>query len=179
MKIKRQKITQQKRIKLFSERGFTFVEIITVILVISVMTGAVGISVQNVNSSIRLTNAAAKALSDIKDLQEIAINERGNVSIVVNPGADTYYLYVNGTLIEQVNFNEGDYTGVDITSSGFSGPLSFDSTGQPKDNNTAYDNERIFISLNGGKSEILVFGTSGLVTLEMADWTGGCGFGGC
>lgn len=162
-----------------SRKGFTFVEIIIVILIISVITGAVGISVQNVNSTVRLSNAASRALADIKELQEIAINERKNVSVVVNPGNDSYYLYVDGSLYRQVTFNEGDYVGVNITSSNFSGPLTFDTTGQPSDNYSTYDGERIFMNLNNGYAEIQVFGTSGLVTVDIADWTGGCGGWGC
>ncbi len=179
MRIKKQNIKCRGIKALLRERGFTFVEIIVVILVISVMTGAVGISVQNINSSVRLSNAASKALSDIKALQEIAMNEREDVMVVVNPAADSYSLFVDGQLRETVNFNEGDYIGVNISSSSFSGPLTFTTTGQPEDNDVSYDNEKIFMNLNSGYAIIKVYGTSGLVTVDIADWSGGCGGGGC
>ena len=159
------------------DKGFTIIEIIVVMVIIGVMTGAVGISVKDVNSKVRLTNAAARALSDIKRLKELAMNEGRDVSIAVNPSTDSYTLTVDGAS-ETVVFNDGDYAGVDITSTDFSGPLKFDITGTPQDNGSDFDSERIIMYLNGNAFEIQVWGRTGLVTIDMADIQNSCGCGG-
>ncbi len=164
---------------LLRDNGFTFMEVVTVILVIGVLTGAVGISIENVNSKVRLSNATARALADIKELKEKALNEGKSVSITVNPGANSYTLNVD-TTTETVYFNQGDYRGVTISSTSFSGPLVFDMTGQPTDNGGDFAGERIFMNINDGDAEIQVWGRSGLVTVNMYGMQEGCGCsGGC
>ncbi|MFO7889278.1 MAG: type II secretion system protein [bacterium] len=157
-------------------KGFTLIEIIAVMLIVGVMSGIIGISVGDINSSVRLTNAASRTLSDIKELKEIAMNEGGNVSITVNPGADSYTLTVDG-VSETVNFNQGDYKGVTISSTDFSGALSFDNTGWPTDNNSNWGEAKVFMNINNGEAQVIVYGNSGMVAAELAEW-GGCG-GGC
>lgn len=161
-------------------KGFTIMELIMVMVVIGILTGTVGISVDNVNSSVRLSNAVSRALSDIKELKEIAMNEGRTVNITVDSANDTYTLTIDG-LSETVHFNEDDYSGIDITSSEFGGALSFDVTGMPTDGGSSYGGERIIMNVNSGYALIKVYGRSGLVVVEMTDWPQGCAGcgGGC
>ena len=61
--------------------GFTIVELVVVIMVISVFAGVVGVSVNQANENTRLSNAATRALADVRYAQELALANRRETDV--------------------------------------------------------------------------------------------------
>jgi len=162
--------------------GHTLVELVVVIVIVSVLTGIIGVSVDGINENTRLFNAVNLALSDIRFAHELAMTHRCEVDVVVTPAADRYEvkwhatgLYVSspldgGDLI--VNFNQGEYSDVSITDSGLNGPLSFNSIGEPLINGATFAGETSVMLLNS-KMLIVVY-PSGYVCIKETEGGGGC-----
>ncbi len=142
--------------------GFTLVELIVVIVLSAIVAGMFAMNLSNTNDQIRLNNAAERALADVRYAQEVAMAQRRQVNVVVNAGTDQYsatfqddgsYLPASigtGNLI--TTFNEGEYSDVDITSSG--GTLSFTDLGAPEINGSIFASETSVMCLN---SEVYVY----------------------
>ena len=159
------------------DSGFSLVEFIVIFSALALLTGTIAVSVQDTTASVRLSNAATQAMSDLRSLQEIAMNEYKNVSFTVDPGADSYTMTVDGDATV-VYFNQGEYTDIGITSSSLGGTLSFSKTGQPMIGGTAFTNQVTVLSFNESV-DVFVYGDSGWISVESEDWGGGgCG-GGC
>ena len=166
-------------------RGFTLVELIVVMTVVAILTGAVGVSVNEINSTTRLSNAATRALSDVRFAQEVAINERRPVQFII--AANKYKVKYNdtGNYVKspitgenmEVHFNTGDYTGVEITSAGVSGGLSFDIDGRPLAGGGTFTDEKSVMFLNS-KIHVIICGGGYSYLGEATGGGGGCG-GGC
>ena len=162
--------------------GYTLIELIVVIVIVSVLTGVIGVSVDGMNKNTRLHNAANMALADIRFAHELAMTHRSEVDIVVTPAADQYEvkwgttgIYVpspldGGNLI--VNFNQGEYSDVSITASSLSGPLSFNAIGEPLINGATFATETSVMLLNS-KMHIVVY-PSGYVCIKETEGGGGC-----
>jgi len=170
---------------LCSKKGFTLVELIVVMVIVAAFTGAIGISVDSVNRNTRLSNAATRALADVRYAQEMAMTYGREVDVFVTVGSNKYEVkwhdtgaYVPSSLDGSdliVTFNQGDYSGVTITSSGFAGRLSFTSKGEPWINGSSFGLEKSVMFLN---SEIhLVIYPSGYSVLEKTVGGGGCSSG--
>lgn len=156
-------------------RGYTIAELVVVIVIIGIFSGAVTISVGDINSKVRLSNAATRALADIQRLQEIAMTEHRNVSLTINSGSNSYTITVDG-VTEVVEFDQGEYVGVTISSSDLGGgTLTFSSTGQPLIGGSGFSNVRTLMMLNTDEAELIVYGLSGLITLDEISSMGGCG----
>ena len=179
---------ESKSTSIFFRRkdGFTLVEMVVVMGVIAILTGAVGISVQEVNSNTRLSNAASRALSDVRFAQELAMTMGREVDINVQVGADKYDVkYHTGSYVSSpldgnsliVAFNTGQYSDVTITSSGLGGRLSFNSLGEPFINGAPFSSETSVMFLNS-RIHVVIY-PSGYSCLEETVGGGtGCG-GGC
>ena len=163
-------------------RGFTLVELIIVITAVAVLTGIRGVSVDEVIRDTRLSNAATRALADVRYAQELAMAHRREVDVYVNTGADLYELkwhdtgtYVSSPIDDEdmiVRFNQGEYVDVGIVLSGLGGRLSFTSDGEPLINGSPFENEVSVMFLN---SEVhVVIYPSGYSCLEEAVGGGGC-----
>lgn len=163
-------------------RGFTLVELIIVITAVAVLTGIIGVSVDEVIRDTRLSNAATRALADVRYAQELAMAHRREVDVYVNTGADLYELkwhdtgtYVSSPIDDEdmiVRFNQGEYVDVGIALSGLGGRLSFTSDGEPLINGSPFENEVSVMFLN---SEVhVVIYPSGYSCLEEAVGGGGC-----
>jgi len=154
--------------------GFTLVELIVVICLSAILAGAFAMNLSNTNDQIRLNNAAERALADMRYAQEVAMAQRREVNVVVNASTDQYsatfqddgsYLPASigtGSLI--TTFNEGEYQGVAITSSGLGGTLSFTDLGAPEINGSAVPSKTSVMCLN---SEVYIYiYSSGFSDLE-------------
>jgi len=163
--------------------GFTLVELIVAICVLAILTGAVTVGVGNINGDTRLSNAAARALADVRYAQEIAMANRREVDVYIFPNTEKYELkwhdsgaylvspYSGGNAVTQ--FAQGDFSDVVITSSQISGRLSFSATGQPLINGASFGSERSVMYLNS-RIHIVIY-SSGYSCLEEVVGGGGCG----
>jgi prepilin-type N-terminal cleavage/methylation domain-containing protein len=171
--------------RLRGESGFTILELITVIVVIGIVTGVVSVSVESVNEDTRLSNAASRALSDVRHAQEMAMTHRRPVDVIVNAGNNSYSIRWGDTGVPLINpldnenmtvaFGSGDSKGVAMTS-GLSSTLTFSATGTPSiagasswssgssGTSLMYLNNRIFVTVY----------PSGLTTIEKTVGGGGC-----
>ncbi len=164
--------------------GYTLIELVVVMTIVAILTGAISVSVEKTNQDTRLSNAIYRALSDVRYAQELAMTNRREVSMWVNPGEDRYYFkwQDTGDYLENpvdggdfiITFNTGEYQGVDITSSGMGGRLSFTATGYPLINGANFGTTDgiSVMQLNNGY-HIFVY-QSGLTTIEESAGGGGC-----
>jgi len=162
-------------------RGFTLVELIVVIAVLAILTGTATVSVDNVNDNTRLTNAAYRALSDVRYAQELAMTHKRPVNFIVSVGgnsyqvrwADTGALVTNAVDKEEltVQFNAGEYKGVTINN-GLSSTLSFDTTGLPRIGGSSFGGSQLVMYLNS-RVYVSIYET-GYSDLNMPGGTG-CG----
>ncbi|MCK5145890.1 prepilin-type N-terminal cleavage/methylation domain-containing protein [bacterium] len=176
--------SSKKRIfKWKGESGFTLLELITVMVIVGIVTGVVSVSVDSVNEDMRLSNAANRALADIRHAQEMAMTHRRQVDVYVVAGQNQYYAKWNDTNAYldsptenghlDVHLNTGEYHGVTM-SSGLSGILSFTATGEPLLNGSRIGdtNGRSVMFLNN--RIYVTFYRSGLTTIEKTVGGGGC-----
>ena len=178
-------IKAQIRARRRSQGGYTLVELIVVMAAILVLSGAVGVQVTNMNENSRLANASSRALADIRYAQELAISQQRTVDVIVTTSANKYEVKWHDTgapvTIPQngqnltVLFNQGDYQGVTMTSSGLGGTLSFNKVGAPTIGGASFNNGRSVMLLNN-KYYVSVY-SSGYTTVEKTIGSGctGCG----
>ncbi len=181
----RNHITSFLRLAL-SRKGFTLVELIVAIGVLGILTGAITITVDGVNEDTRLSNAVTRALADLRYAHEMAMTHRRAVEVTILPGADRYEIrwqggaYLPSPVDKEdliVEFNSGDYQGVDIVSSGFGGALVFDHLGNPLDGSASLGAVKSAMHLNS-TYHVVVY-PSGYISMEQSIGSGsGCG-GGC
>ncbi len=163
--------------------GFTLVELIVVICVLAILTGAVTIGIGNINGDTRLSNAASRALSDVRYAQEMAMAHRRETDVLVYPNSEKYELkwhddgsyltspYNGGNAVTQ--FAQGDFSDVAITSSQISGRLSFTASGEPLINGASFSSEKSVMFLNS-RIHVVIY-SSGYSCLEETVGGGGCG----
>jgi prepilin-type N-terminal cleavage/methylation domain-containing protein len=167
------------------QKGFTLVEIIVVISVVMILTGTVGVQVTNMNENTRLSNAASRAMADIRYAQELAMTQQREVDVFVTVGQNKYEIKWHDTGMPVPNpqstqnltvlFNQDDYTGVTMTSSGLGGNrLSFTPGGEPLIGGARFSNGRSVMLLNN-KIYVSVY-SSGYTCVEQ---TVGSGCTGC
>ena len=171
---------------LFKREGFSLVELVVVIAVVAILTGAVAVSVDELNGNTRLSNAATRALADIRYASELAMTHRREVDVYVTAGQDRYEIkwHDTGAYVPSpqgggdlsVTFGSGDYSGITMSTSGLGGPLSFDSIGAPLISGGAFGNPTSVMLLNS-KVHVVVY-PSGFVCMEQIVGSGG-GCGGC
>ena len=165
------------------EKGFTLVELIVVISVVAILTGTIGVTVDSINSDTRLSNAATRALADVRYATEMAMTHRREVDVYVTVASDKYEVkwhdtgaYVPSGLDGSdliVEFNQGEYSDVSIVSSGLGGRLSFTALGEPLINGSPFSTEKSIMFLNS-KIHVVVY-PSGYACLEETVGGGGCG----
>lgn len=165
------------------ESGFTLIELVVTIMVVSIITGVVSVSVDSVNEDTRISNAVTRALSDLRYAQEMAMTHRRQVNVAISPSGNHYAATWGDTGASlpspmgggalSVTFGSGQYHGVSITS-GISGTLSFTSTGEPLVNGSRIpDTKGRSAMLFNNRAYISVY-RSGLTTIEKTVGGGGC-----
>ena len=156
-------------------KGFTLVELIVVIVVISILTGTVSVSMNDINQKTRLSNAATKALADVRYAQELAMSNNREVNIYVTPASERYDIkwqdtgaYVPSSTDKAENlaveFGSGEYKQIDIISSGVGSRLSFTALGEPMINGSRFSSETSVMLLND-EVHVVVY-PSGYTCLE-------------
>ncbi len=156
--------------KLFgSETGFTIIELIVIIVIVGILSYMAMAEFSESTSIVKERTMARKVVNDIRYAQEMALSHRKLVKCVIEPSQNRYSLkwaddsYVQTPAAERdfiVYFDSGDYTGVDLTSSGFSsGLLSFNPMGKPLNNGALMTVEIVAMIINSGVIIKIVPGT--------------------
>jgi prepilin-type N-terminal cleavage/methylation domain-containing protein len=168
-------------------RGFTLVEFIVVIFVVTIITGAVTVSVTDLNDNTRVSNAASRALADVRYAQEMAMSHRREADVIVDVGNQRYDIrwHDDSTFLPslldgsplRVLMDQGLTDGVAITSSGLGGRLSFNDIGEPLIGGVRFNTEKSVMFLNS-KVHVVIY-PSGYSCLEETLGSGGCGGLGC
>ena len=166
---------------LTDRRGFTLFELIIVVVIRAVFAGTDGVVVDDVNDNTRLSNAAARALADVRYAAEMAMTYRRVVHFTVFPGSNKYEArWPSGSFLASsldgsnlvVQFGDGEYTDVTITSSGLGGRLSFSNIGEPFINDSRFGGATSVMCFNS-ELHVVVY-PSGHVCLERIEGGGGC-----
>ncbi len=139
-------------------RGFTVIELIVVIVVVGILLSSVLFMMDDVQSKTRISNATARALSDVRYAQEMAMSNRREVDVIVNAASNYYEVkwhdtgaYVTSPLTGSdfiVYFMDGEYKDIDIVSTGLSTRLSFTETGAPLVNGAIFGSATSVMLLN-------------------------------
>ena len=153
-------------VRLRQNRGFTLVEFIVVIFVVAILTGAVTVSVTDLNDNTRLSIAATRILADVRYAQEMAMSHRREADVIVEVANQRYDIKwhddssllpspLDGTPL-RVLMDHGLTEGVTITSSGLGGRLSFTDIGEPRINGLRFNTEKSVMFLNG-KVHVVIY----------------------
>ena len=164
-------------------KGYTLIEMVVVIAIIAIFSGLVGVSLDDLNSNTRLSNASSRAMADIRYASELAMAHRREVDIIVSVQSNKYEIkwhdtgaYVPSPIDQEdliVYFNTGEYQNVSLTSSGLEGPLSFIAFGAPLINGSSFSNQTSIMLINNNMH--VVVHPSGYVSLqETINENGGC-----
>lgn len=138
-------------------RGFTSLELIVVIIVLGVLAGSVMIknpfSISDYSSI-----AASQLIADIQYVQMRAMGARTAQVITFQINTGNYGIYSDSAVVAQKSL-PGKIT---VTNTSFTGPLTFNSIGEPDKNGT--------IDLSGGKAAggqtIRVYAFTGKAEIE-------------
>jgi prepilin-type N-terminal cleavage/methylation domain-containing protein len=162
-------------------RGFTLVELVIAVTVVAVLTVTVVVGVSDINRNTQLSNAAARALADVRYAHELAMANRREVDIIVNVASNRYEIrwhddgsyvpspYGSGDAVTY--FGTGQFSDITITSSQLSSRLSFNSYGTPLNGGSTFT-EKLSIMLINSKVHVGIL-SSGYTGLEEVS-TGGC-----
>lgn len=169
-------------------KGFTLVELIVAITFLAVLTGVVTVNLEDINENTQLSNAATRALADVRYAQEMAMTHKRRVDVIVNAGTDQYEikwhdtgLYIPSAIDGNdliVQFGEGDYNEVDIVSSGLGGVLSFNGEGRPAIDGNDFDSDEKSVMYLNSRIYLVAFESGYLALREDIGGDGGC-FSGC
>lgn len=139
-------------------RGFTIIELIAVIVLVAILTTAVLLMMDDMQSKTRMSNATARALSDVRYAQEMAMSTRREVDVIVNAASNYYEVkwhdtstYLFSPLTGDdfiVYFDDGEYQDIDIVSTGCTTRLSFTNTGAPLVNGATFGSATSVMLLN-------------------------------
>jgi len=132
----------QLKISKYSQ-GFTFIELIMVIIIFGILSVAAFTRIVNNLDSIKVRAAIEQITSDIEQSKAISMAHHDTVSIAFNISNDSYTIYKgpsgNQTIYTDylgsnsgvISFDHSEYEGVDISNVNFGGStqLSFDTWG--------------------------------------------------
>jgi len=137
------------------EKGFTSIELIVVILVLSLLTASIVIR-NPFSISDYSAIAASQLIADMQYAQMQAMGRRSATAVDLRINAGDYGIYSVAGVQKKL---PGDIT---VTNTSFTGPLTFNSIGEPDRNGT--------IDLSGGKAAggqtIRVYASTGKAVIE-------------
>jgi prepilin-type N-terminal cleavage/methylation domain-containing protein len=123
--------------------GFTFIELIMVIVILGILSVAAFTRIVNNLEPIKVRAAIEQITSDIEQTKALSMAQHDTITIAFNITNDSYSIY-NGPTGNQtimtdypgsnngvISFDQTEYSGVDISSASFgnSASLSFDAWG--------------------------------------------------
>ncbi len=149
--------SKTKRI-LRKQGGFSFIELIVVIVGVGILSYIALAKFSGSSDAVKEKTFARKVISDIRYAQEMALNYRQTVQVLVEPDQNRYSLRWGGGNYLQtpvafadfiVDTDDGYYSGVSITSSGFSaGLLEFSPAALPMNGGAALGVETTLMVIN-------------------------------
>ena len=152
-----------------SEKGFSFLELIVLIVGIGILALVGMANLSDPGSSLREKALAKKIIADVRYAQEMAITYGQLVQFIVETGPNRYSLkwqdnsYLKTPMAEEdfiVDVSNSYFSGVSITSTGFNlGTLQFNGDGNPLDNGTLLTTATNLLQLNGTTSIQITPGT--------------------
>ena len=144
--------------KLITEAGFSFIELIVLIASLGILSYMAVSRFAGSSDAVKEATFVRRVISDVRYAQEMALNYRQTVQVVVEPDQNRYYLKWSGGSYLQtpvafddfiVDTDDGHYAGVAISSTGFSGGvLEFNSAAMPLNNGSALAGETSLMVLN-------------------------------
>lgn len=152
-----------------SQRAFTLVELVTVIVLLGLIGVAVGGTTLSYMGQVRARGASSRLAADIRYVQRLSLASGLRTWVVFSTGANTYQLYVeNASSLGKANrvtvtrpydqssaavqFGSGAYAGVSISAVNINSTseLEFDSFGAPYDGNSAALTANGVVTLSNG-----------------------------
>lgn len=156
--------------------GFTLVELIVVIAVVGVLSYFAVASFTDSHGKLQYESLAQKVAADVRYARDLALSEGKGTRVFIDQGNNRYYLQWNdGTYIEKpigggnfiIQLGTGEFKGIQITGTGFSGGrLDFDTSGSPRNAGADFTGSLNLITLNN-KKKIVVTANTGF--LKIAD----------
>jgi len=125
------------------KKGFTFIELIMVLIIVGILGSMVFTRILNNLNPIKVRAAIEQITSDIEQTKALSMAQHDTITIAFNIANDSYSIY-NGSTGNQtimtdypgsnngvISFDQTEYSGVDISSASFgnSTNLSFDPWG--------------------------------------------------
>ena len=155
-----------------SEKGFSFLELIVLIVGIGILALVGMANLSDSGSSLKERALAKKILADVRYAQEMAITYGQLVQFIVETGQNRYSLkwqdnsYLQTPMAEEdfiVDVDDSYFSGVSISSTAFNfGTLQFNGNGNPLDNGTLLTTTTNLLQLNGA------------ITIRITPGTGRC-----
>lgn len=150
-------------------RGFTIIELVTVMVVLAILAVAVGGPTLAHVSAMRSRIAATRIASDLSWIQRLAMNSRRRTWALFDVPNNRYTLYVESLTTPgkasrellahpltgatgATQLGSGEFSGSSLASASFnaSGEVEFDSLGMPRDSAAALLTANGTITLNNG-----------------------------
>ena len=151
------------------EKGFTLVELIVMVTITGILSYMALSEFSSTTTILKERTLAKKVVADARYAQEMALSHRQLVKFYVEQSQNRYSLkwadntYLKTPMAERdfiVDLDEGDFIGINITTTGFaSGLLSFTAEGQPLNNGSPLSTETVLMSLDGEVNVKIVPGT--------------------
>lgn len=145
-----------------NSRGFTFVELVIVIVIIGILSYVTYVKLGDSTTTIKIEAAARKMVSDIRYAQELAMTIGEETRFYVDVQNNRYYLkWSDGTYVKTpmansdyvISFAQNDFLGVEITATNLTaGRLDFNSLGSPLNAGVPLTADVVVATLNNVKS---------------------------
>jgi prepilin-type N-terminal cleavage/methylation domain-containing protein len=156
------------------QSGFTLVELVVVMVMVGIVSYFAVAKIVGNDTEIKTTTALDKIAADVRFAQQLAVSESREVRVYIDQSNNKYYLkYSDDSYVSEligggnfvVQFGSGEFKGVQIASTGFSGGrLDFDSRGDPSNNGTSFTGEKTLVTI--GSKSLKVRAGSGMVRVD-------------
>ena len=158
------------------EDGFTFVELIVILVIISIMTFSIAINFNDSNSGIKCEFVIKKIAADVRYARQMALAKGTGTRVYIDASNNQYYLkWSNGNYIQNpetgadfiIQLGDGGFQSIEITGTEFlNGRLDFSTQGNPSNSGANFSGELNLVTLNSKKALRVVANTG---FLKIAD----------